>query len=59
MQEGTVAAWTAHALAIETHLVVRLKSRVRRREYVKGQESCGMPRKHPDLFSLSVPPHKR
>ena len=58
MQEGTVAAWTGYALAIEIHVTLRLKSEVRRCQYVKGQKSCGMLRKHPGLFSLSVPPHK-
>jgi hypothetical protein len=59
MQPGSVAAWTGHALARETCMAVGLKSEVRRCGYVKGQESYGMLRKHPELFSLSVPPHKR
>ena len=58
MQWGPVAAWTGHALAREICMVVGLKSEVRRCEYVKGQESCGMLRKHPGLASLSVPSHK-
>ncbi len=59
MQQGSIAVWTGHALAREIRMAVELKSEAGRCEYAKGQESCGMPRKHPDLFSLSVPPHKR
>jgi hypothetical protein len=58
MQLGPVAAWTGHALAREICMAAGLECEAGRCEYIKGQESFGMPRKHPELFSLSVPPHK-
>ena len=58
MQLGSVAAWTGHALAREICMAVGLTTEARRCRHIAEQESCGMPRKHPELFSLSVPPHK-
>ncbi len=59
MQPGSVAAWTGRGLAGVVDWIVELMFEAGRCEYAKGQESCGMLRKHPKLLSLSVPPHKR
>ena len=59
MQRGPVAAGARRGPAGMPRVIDGLVLDTRRWRYVKGQGSCGMLRKHPELFTLSVPPHKR
>jgi hypothetical protein len=59
MQWSPVAAGVGRGPARLPGGIVRLVLDTRRCRYVKGQESCGMLRKHPESLTLSVPPHKR